>query len=72
MRLAGSELYPNQAFRVGACVYGLQFHVELDSELAAGWRAHLPPEVELDERACRGVEHSGRAALSAFFELAGR
>jgi GMP synthase-like glutamine amidotransferase len=28
--LASSRQYPNQAFRVGACAWGLQFHVEVD------------------------------------------
>jgi GMP synthase-like glutamine amidotransferase len=29
-RLASSRQYPNQAFRVGECAWGLQFHVEVD------------------------------------------
>jgi GMP synthase (glutamine-hydrolysing) len=70
VRLAGSALYPNQAFRVGRCVYGLQFHLEVDRELARDWRAHLPSGVEIDEPACCAVERVGRAALAAFFDLA--
>jgi GMP synthase-like glutamine amidotransferase len=68
--LASSALYPNQAFRAGRCAYGLQFHVEIDRELASGWRAHLPPGVELDERACAAVQAVGRPLLGAFFERA--
>jgi GMP synthase (glutamine-hydrolysing) len=34
--LASSPQYPHQAFRVGRA-YGLQFHVELTSDLAAQW-----------------------------------
>jgi GMP synthase-like glutamine amidotransferase len=30
--LASSKEYPHQAFRFGSCAYGLQFHVEPDSE----------------------------------------
>jgi GMP synthase-like glutamine amidotransferase len=30
VRLAGSSLYPNQAFRLGAAAWGVQFHVEVD------------------------------------------
>jgi GMP synthase-like glutamine amidotransferase len=71
VRLAGSGLYPNQAFRAGACAYGLQFHVELDGTLAEGWREHLPEGVRIDERARAEVERAGRALLAAFFDRAG-
>jgi GMP synthase (glutamine-hydrolysing) len=70
VRLAGSELYPNQAFRVGARAYGLQFHVEVDRALAEGWHEHLPDGVELDEAAQAAVERVGDVAIEAFFELA--
>ena len=36
MRLAESDLYAQQAFVVGRA-YGLQFHLEVDSRLAAEW-----------------------------------
>ncbi len=35
--LAGSPAYPNQAFRWGRSAYGVQFHLELDSELTQEW-----------------------------------
>lgn len=35
--LAASTLYPNQAFRVGRCAYGLQFHIETTTDLVLGW-----------------------------------
>ncbi len=70
--LASSAPYPHQAFRVGSRAYGLQFHVEVDRALAAGWRAHLPRGVEIGEQAEADVERSGRATLAAFFELAER
>ena len=34
--LAGSPMYPNQAFRVGSS-YGLQFHIEVPLKLATEW-----------------------------------
>jgi GMP synthase (glutamine-hydrolysing) len=34
--LAGSPMYPNQAFRVGRS-YGIQFHIEVPLELATEW-----------------------------------
>jgi GMP synthase-like glutamine amidotransferase len=37
VRLAGNEVYPNQAFRIGKRVYGFQFHVEVNSELICDW-----------------------------------
>jgi GMP synthase (glutamine-hydrolysing) len=70
VRLASSGLYPNQAFRVGDCAYGLQFHVEVDRELAAAWRAQLPAGVEIGEGALRDVRLAGRVVLGAFFDLA--
>ncbi|MHB1390914.1 MAG: type 1 glutamine amidotransferase [Thermoleophilia bacterium] len=37
MRLAGNDVYANQAFRVGERIYGLQFHVEVSEDLVRGW-----------------------------------
>jgi GMP synthase (glutamine-hydrolysing) len=70
--LARSELYPHQAFRIGTCAYGLQFHVEVDRALAEGWREHLPEGVEISEPARADVEGIGATTLAAFLALAGR
>lgn len=35
--LANSTTYQHQAFRVGACAWGLQFHVETTPQLVAAW-----------------------------------
>jgi GMP synthase-like glutamine amidotransferase len=35
--LASTEAYPNQAFRVGARAYGVQFHVECDLPMRRAW-----------------------------------
>jgi GMP synthase (glutamine-hydrolysing) len=35
--LASNPVYPNQAFRVGRHVYGLQFHIETDEPLVRLW-----------------------------------
>ena len=35
--LASSPRYPNQAFRLGARAWGLQFHVEADEAMVRGW-----------------------------------
>ncbi len=44
--LASATLYPHQAFRVGRCVYGLQFHIETTTELVESWAANAPDTTE--------------------------
>jgi GMP synthase-like glutamine amidotransferase len=68
--LASSELYASQAFRAGELAYGLQFHVEVDRDLLAGWRPHLPAGVDSDDRRRAAVERGGGAILGRFFDLA--
>ncbi|HEY1350753.1 MAG TPA: type 1 glutamine amidotransferase [Ktedonobacteraceae bacterium] len=40
--LASNAQVPNQAFRYGPCAYGLQFHIELNAELAQLWLGYPP------------------------------
>ena len=40
--LASNPAYPNQAYRVGRHVYGLQFHIETDESLVRRWAASDP------------------------------
>jgi len=44
--LAAATRYPNQAFRVGRCAYGLQFHIETTTELVLAWARDSPGEAE--------------------------
>lgn len=37
--LASSPRYANQAFRVGACAWGLQFHIETTPDMVTTWAA---------------------------------
>lgn len=37
VRLAGSELFPNQAFRYGKNAYAFQFHIEVTKEMIYDW-----------------------------------
>ncbi len=37
--LASSPLYPHQAFRVGECAWGLQFHIETTPDMVRSWAA---------------------------------
>lgn len=69
--LARSELYPHQAFRVGERAYGLQFHVEVDRELARSWSELLPAQVSLQDSERGEIERVGEILLGAFFDLAG-
>ncbi|MBA3562176.1 MAG: type 1 glutamine amidotransferase [Actinobacteria bacterium] len=48
VRLAGSPAYPNQAFRVKRA-YGVQFHLEVSTEMAREW-AEVPEYVTSLER----------------------
>jgi GMP synthase-like glutamine amidotransferase len=68
--LAATRTYPHQAFRSGACAYGLQFHVEVDADLADAWRPLLPHGVTLDDSAVARVEDVGRRVLQRFVEVA--
>lgn len=69
-RLASSDRYQNQAFRYGDRVYGLQFHLEVDDEVAASWAPDLPAGITLDGPDRRLVEETGRRVFSRFIELA--
>jgi GMP synthase-like glutamine amidotransferase len=35
--LAASTRYPHQAFRIGTAAWGVQFHIECDTEMFAVW-----------------------------------
>ncbi|PPK60817.1 GMP synthase-like glutamine amidotransferase [Actinokineospora auranticolor] len=44
--LASATRYPNQAFRVGATAYGLQFHIETTPDLLLSWAEDDPEAAE--------------------------
>jgi GMP synthase-like glutamine amidotransferase len=70
VRLAGNEAYENQAFRVGARTYGLQFHVEVTGSLVAHWGPHLPPGVFVRAADVAHVSRAGEGILRRFVALA--
>jgi GMP synthase (glutamine-hydrolysing) len=37
VRLASSDLFPNQAFRYSNRIYALQFHIEVTPQIVTGW-----------------------------------
>jgi len=43
--LAASTHYPHQAFRLGPAAWGLQFHIECDTEMFAAWLVDAPETV---------------------------
>jgi len=58
VRLMGSPAYPNQAFRFGRAAYGVQFHLEVDGDLADEW-SRVPEYEEAAEQVLGpgGLEH---------------
>jgi GMP synthase-like glutamine amidotransferase len=71
VRLAGNDAYANQAFRVGARAYGLQFHVEVTAALVAHWGRHLPPGVFVRAPDVAHVSRAGDGIIRRFVALAG-
>ena len=45
VHLAGSELFSNQAYRVGSSIYGLQFHLEVTQEMINRWISEYEEEL---------------------------
>jgi len=45
VRLAGSELYPNQAFRYGSNAYAFQFHIEVTKDMIHEWCKDEPVDL---------------------------
>ncbi|MEV4625555.1 type 1 glutamine amidotransferase [Micromonospora sp. NPDC049523] len=45
--LAASTRYPNQAFRLGDRAWGLQFHIEADTDMIANWATDSATLAEL-------------------------
>ncbi len=70
VRLAGNDAYENQAFRVGALAYGLQFHVEVTGSLVAHWGPHLPPGVYVRTSDVAHVSRAGEGVVRRFVALA--
>jgi GMP synthase (glutamine-hydrolysing) len=58
--LASSPSYPNQAYRIGEHVYGLQFHIEPDEALIRRWAESDPVGV-----ASSGLDVAGICARAA-------
>ncbi len=70
VHLAATRVFPHQAFRVGSRVYGFQFHVEVDTALAAAWRPRFPEGVALGDDDLARIVPVGRRILQRFVEVA--
>ncbi|HSP39116.1 MAG TPA: hypothetical protein VLR26_15340, partial [Frankiaceae bacterium] len=70
--LATSARYQQQAFRIGARAYGLQFHVEVDGDAATAMEPHLPDGIRLDRRHLALVTRVGHGVLARFAAAAGQ
>jgi GMP synthase-like glutamine amidotransferase len=71
VHLAATRAYPNQAFRVGERVYGLQFHAEVDRQMAEVWERTVPaPATFLGSPRFTEATVVGRRILRRFVDLA--
>jgi len=70
--LARNDAYENQAFRVGARAYGLQFHVEVTASLVGHWGPHLPAGMFIRASDVAHVARAGDGVVSRFVALAER
>ena len=70
VHLARNDAYENQAFRVGARAYGLQFHVEVTGALVAHWGPHLPPGTFVRASDVAHVARAGDGVIRRFVALA--
>lgn len=72
VHLASSELFDNQAYRVGSRVYGFQFHAEATPSVfrrmqeCGAWRYGLPGVQPRDEQDRLLAEHDARQAAWFF------
>jgi GMP synthase-like glutamine amidotransferase len=82
--LAGSPVCPNQAFRWGERAYGVQFHLEVSTEMAKEWAAVPAYEESLErvkgpgalprligelEEAAEGMRTRGRTLFERWLDL---
>lgn len=72
LHLAATATCPGQAFRVGSCAYGLQFHPEVDETMARDWSergAASPVYLEEFLRQRPYLEAASRKLLDNFLRM---
>lgn len=67
--LAASTRYAHQAFRVGECAWGLQFHIECDPEMIADWTTGNEGLLEELGLTAAGLVAQTAAAMDDLFEV---
>ena len=72
VRLSGNAMFANQAFRMGTHAYGLQFHVEVNDELADAWLPILPEGVVLNDGVVGSIASVGTGILARLVGLSDR
>jgi len=70
VHLATSPRYEQQAFRIGSCLYGLQFHLEMGGAEVQSLRDDFPDDAELDPYRADEVAITGRGVFERFFDRA--
>ncbi|MEV6828442.1 type 1 glutamine amidotransferase [Amycolatopsis sp. NPDC051102] len=64
--LASSPRYAHQAYRLGRCVYGVQFHIETTPEVVESWAVECPDEAAFARPGA--LEHDKLVAVHADIE----
>ncbi|MDH4229161.1 MAG: gamma-glutamyl-gamma-aminobutyrate hydrolase family protein [Nitrospirota bacterium] len=84
VHLASSPRFPHQAFRIGSCVYALQFHMETDAPMVKEWMAvnheelvrlgrSGDPALEHDaDTRCGGLAATAEHIVGRWLELSAR
>lgn len=70
VHLATSPQYAQQAFRLGSCLYGIQFHLEMGGAEVQSLRDDFPDDAELDPARADQVVLTGRGVFERFFDRA--
>ena len=65
--LAASELFPNQAFRIGNA-YGVQFHPDVTGEMMKRWSSKAAHRMVLPGAQARDRQHAGHLAYNEAIE----
>lgn len=72
IRIAGSDIYPNQAFSYGEKAYAFQFHIEVTKEIIYDWLKNEPVDMGLIKKQSEEIyeEYLSRTMLfyKAFFQ----
>lgn len=76
VRIAKSDLYPNQAFRRGDTIYAFQFHIEVKKETVYDWLKNEPIDKKILKRDTelffRQYQQRAQNFYRGFFEINGQ